>query len=212
MRHLVVCVTVLITVVGSFSVGRRFVTAQPSERDSRTVNVAQDNSWTFIARITKPDAAAKAAVQPRLEGELGASAKPAAQPALQLEPVVVSAAKPEKKMVGPDGVVFVRSKTPALNAMVASHLGHPIAPDSLGLAEQAKASEPAVVVQTTVAEKATSSTADAAPKPETAALAAGNKNERNPPSPATPKRSALMVGPDGVIYQPVGRTHALTPH
>src|SRR5260370_13636238 len=171
MRELVVCLTVLMTLIGSYSVGRRFVSAQPSERDGLFINVAPDDSLTFVSRITKTELGLKSEVQPRLDADLlHTSAKPAAQPALLAEPVGVPAtpAKPQKKMVGPDGVVYVRTTALERKPVVAGHASRPIAPESLGLAGQAKAPEPSVAGQTPAADKTTPSHLEALPKPKPA--------------------------------------------
>jgi hypothetical protein len=214
MRDLVVCLPVFLSAIVGFSAGRWFGSTPHSEQASGCAYVAPDPTLTIVSRIATADAASKAEVQPPLDADgPHADAKPAAQPPLLPELVTVAAPadKPEKIMVGPDGVVYVRTNAPTRKPMAAAHPSHPLAPESLGLAEQAKASEPAVVARGPTTEVPSTATPDANPKPENSPLVTENKNESNPPSPAAPKSDAIMAGPDGVIYQPAGSTHALTP-
>jgi hypothetical protein len=148
---------------------------------------------TIVTPIAKADAAPKAATRPVLNGNLGVVGKAEAQPLLEPAPVLVQTppAKPEKKMVGPDGVVYVRTATAAPKAVAVVKPPRPVAPASLGLADQAK------VLEGTIAAKATVS------EPE---LVSAPQAESDIPLAPSTKVNAVMVGPDGVIYQAVQRT------
>jgi hypothetical protein len=220
MRDLLVCLTAVMIVGGAVSVGPRYVATQEHERDLQQIAVApvpaltnqylaeagyEPKTWTdFGAALAQKQPAAamnmaRAEAQPRL-GHNTFAAKPEAQPTLAA-PVMVQAppAKPEKKMVGPDGVVFVRAaKAPAV-----VRVSRPVAPEAVGQAAQAKAVETMAVASATRVEPETVS----APQLDQAAVVAVNAPaaDKGASQFTGAKPNPVMVGPDGVIYRPADR-------
>jgi hypothetical protein len=130
--------------------------------------------------------------------------KPVAQPPLAPPRTVVPPARPEKKMVGPDGVTFTRSATAPRKAPAVVWETRPIAPELPGLEEQAKAADP----QSIVKYDRDDGSIDA-----TAASNGGREQSTLPAKKAeTVKTSGAMVGPDGVIYRPTEGPRSATPH
>jgi hypothetical protein len=146
MRDLVVWLTVGIVLGAGFFGGQRYAVNQDSERrlhDAGRAPTSGRTHWylaeagyqptsgkdcdaalaqkvpTVVPEVAKAELSPKAESQPLLHEDLPTTVKPAAQPRVLPTPVVVQPppAKPAKKMVGPDGVVFqpARANRPALS-------------------------------------------------------------------------------------------------
>jgi hypothetical protein len=136
--------------------------------------------------------------------DIAGPGKPDAQPSLASPRAVVPTARPEKKMVGPDGVTFTRSATTPRKVPAVVWETRPIAPELLGLEDQAKAADPQSVVKS-----------DSNNGPIDAATASNGAREQStlPAKKAeTMKTSGAMVGPDGITYRPTQGARSATPH
>ncbi len=208
MRVLIVCLTAVMILGGGLSMGRHYFASQEHERAVQVTDLAPNSGLTnqYLAdagyqplrlsdiRLTQKQEESKAVAVIN-----GSALKAVVQPSLPPASVVVQtpSAKLEKKMIGPDGVAFVRTATLLTKTLVVK-ASRPIAPESLGLEQQAKASATQTVVELLPAPAVE-------PKPQPTVVAAATPEI----SKITPAKTAgLMVGPDGVVYQHV---RAVTP-
>lgn len=227
MRDFILCAVIVTIVSSGTTVAQRYLANLPGDRNTQHTELSPHSKLTeqdvqtdssaemeidCTASLANSEAmsspaAVEAFLLPKAKARPGLGEvqrltvrKPDAQPLL-VPPVLVGApAKPEKKMVGPDGVTFTRTVTAPQKLPAVVRGTRPVAPELLGPAEQAKASP--------IGSASTSNGND-----EQAAIAAVNKSDAGQPAaPTTTKVSGLMVGPDGVIYRPKEGPRGVTPH
>jgi hypothetical protein len=230
MRDLMICLTVAMVLGGAVSTGRHYLAGQDYRHDSRAVELParstpqrlattgyQPETWAdFEAELANDEPpivvatkeqALKADAQPALVADtLMAKSQP--QPPIDTNPLLIHTAqpKPEKPMVGPDGVVFLRSDSTRHQGVDVVKETKPLAP-ALGMPEQARVMAVVVLAD----EPATPSIPT--PEPEKTGdvvVTHTNSVKQSPPHTQT-KSAGLMVGPDGVVFRPVAASQPALP-
>jgi hypothetical protein len=213
---------------GAVSTGRHYLAGQdyrhdiqvadlpvPSTPQRQVSSSSQLRTWAdFQTELNSDDSAyvvaaieqaAKAEAQPALiDDALMARAQP--QPPIDTTPPVTPA-QPNRQMqmVGPDGVVFQRSHASRHQGGEAVKEAWPVAPPAIEMREQAR-----VIATLVPTEEPSTPTPESKKTGEVAVSQTSGANLSTSPTPT--KSGGLMVGPDGVIFRPVGATQPVSPH
>jgi hypothetical protein len=219
LRDFILCAVIVTIVSSGTTVAQRYITnhlgdrksqpADPLARSSSTEQgVQQDlpgesgpDGTTSLSQILDPELAHKPERPVIEKSPRDTVRKPEAQPWAAISSPIVLPAKPEKKMVGPDGVAFTRSATAPKAAAVVRE-SRPISPELLRLPDQAKATDPQSVVTPERAENPADAASASHRERQQPTIAASNQSEAGiADGPVRRKAGGEMVGPDGVIYR-----------
>ncbi len=225
MRDLMICLTVAMVLGGAASTGRHYLVGQDSrheiEANLSVPSTAQRaalppsqlrTSADFLTELISDQSAsgvasqqqaAKADAQPDLIDD-AVKAKHPPQPIIDANPSVTPPqSKTEMQMVGPDGVVFQRSLGSSHQGVEAAKEARPLAPPT---PEQSR-----ILAAPVPDEPAPSSFPTADPgKPREVVVTQPNSSKQSTPHTQT-RAAGPMVGPDGVIFRPVGADQSALP-
>jgi hypothetical protein len=215
MRDLMICLALAMVLGGAASTGRHYLAGQDNTHDLEAANrsvpsapqrlapqPSQLRTWADFQTelsdlpasgvVSQQDAKADAQAV-RTDDALKAKALP--QPPVDSNtPTTPAQPKPGKQMIGPDGVVFHRSASSRHQAIEPAEETRPLDP-------------PASVMAVAVSEEPVP---PSTPEPENAADGAVTQSSTVKQStlPMQTKSTGPMVGPDGVIFRPVGANYS----